>query len=148
MKLLIASLLLICAAAPAQMTSGSRIEIRVTGVPNERGTLMIALFDAPNGFPSDSRSARLRQQVEHPGRDVAVIFDDVPSGTYAIAVFHDADGNGVLNTNFLGIPTEAWGASNDAKGHFGPPSFASAAFHLDEAATLSLTIPVAPGAHW
>jgi uncharacterized protein (DUF2141 family) len=57
-------------------------------------------------------------------------FTGLRPGTYAISVFHDENSNGKLDTNFLGIPKEGVGASNDAKGHFGPPKFADAAFQF------------------
>jgi uncharacterized protein (DUF2141 family) len=55
-------------------------------------------------------------------------FADVQPGTYAIAVFHDENSNGKLDSNFIGIPREGTGASNNAKGHMGPPKFDDAAF--------------------
>ena len=54
----------------------------------------------------------------------------VAPGTYAIAVFHDENSNGKLDSNFMRIPREGVGASNAAKGHFGPPKFDAAAFHF------------------
>ena len=55
-------------------------------------------------------------------------FPGLNTGTYAISVFHDENSNGKLDTNFMGIPREGVGASNNAKGHFGPPKFDAAAF--------------------
>lgn len=54
--------------------------------------------------------------------------EDVPPGRYAIGVMHDEDGDGHFDTGFLGIPTEGYGFSRDARGTLGPPSFESAAF--------------------
>ncbi|USI71672.1 DUF2141 domain-containing protein [Sphingomonas morindae] len=52
----------------------------------------------------------------------------VPPGRYAAQAYHDKNGNGRTDRNFLGIPTERVGFSNDAPVHFGPPHFADAAF--------------------
>jgi uncharacterized protein (DUF2141 family) len=57
-------------------------------------------------------------------------FPGIASGTYAVSVFHYENGNGKLDTNFMGMPREGVGASNDARGHFGPPKFAAAAFRF------------------
>jgi uncharacterized protein (DUF2141 family) len=57
-------------------------------------------------------------------------FLGVAPGTYAVSVFHDENSNGKLDTNFMGIPREGVGASNDAKGHLGPPKFDAASFHF------------------
>jgi uncharacterized protein (DUF2141 family) len=66
-------------------------------------------------------------------------FADIPPGTYALAVFHDENMNGQLDTNRLGIPTEGYGFSNDVKGVFGAPAFSAASFAYD-GRTLELTI--------
>ena len=57
-------------------------------------------------------------------------FDDLPEGEYAISIFHDENNNNELDTNFLGIPKEGLGASNDARGHFGPPKYKDVKFYL------------------
>jgi len=58
-------------------------------------------------------------------------FEDIAPGTYALAVVHDENMNGKLDTNWLGIPTEGYGFSNDAKAMLGPPSFSAASFTYD-----------------
>jgi uncharacterized protein (DUF2141 family) len=55
-------------------------------------------------------------------------FAGVAPGPYAVSVVHDENSNGRLDTNFIGIPREGAGASNNAKGHFGPPKFDAASF--------------------
>ena len=55
---------------------------------------------------------------------------DVTSGIYAIGLYIDANKNKKLDTNFLGIPKEQFGFSNDARGVLGPPDFESASFEL------------------
>src|SRR5450755_1266464 len=57
-------------------------------------------------------------------------FPRLNAGAYAISVFHDENSNGRLDTNLMGIPREGVGASNNAKGHFGPPKFDAAAFRF------------------
>jgi uncharacterized protein (DUF2141 family) len=52
-------------------------------------------------------------------------------GEYAVKVFHDENGNGELDKGILGIPEEAYGFSNDARGSMGPPEYEKAAFRLD-----------------
>ena len=55
-------------------------------------------------------------------------FPGIAPGTYAVSVYHDENSNDKLDTNFLGIPREGVGASNNAHGHMGPPKFDSAKF--------------------
>jgi len=68
-----------------------------------------------------------------------VHYQDIPPGTYALAVVHDENMNGKLDTNWLGIPTEGYGFSNDVKALLGPPSFSAASFQY-KGGTLDLTI--------
>lgn len=66
-------------------------------------------------------------------------FENIPPGTYALAVIHDENMNGKLDTNWLWIPTEGYGFSNDATALLGAPSFSAASFHYD-GGNLDLTI--------
>jgi len=70
----------------------------------------------------------------------AVIFKNLPEKTYAVCVFHDEDSDGKLKTNWLGMPREGVGSSNNAKGRLGPPRFSAAAFPL--AVTLRIVVAV------
>ncbi len=58
-------------------------------------------------------------------------FEAIAPGTYALAVIHDENMNGKLDTNWLGFPTEGYGFSNDAKTSLGAPSFSAASFPYD-----------------
>ena len=57
-------------------------------------------------------------------------FKEIPKGEYAVAVFHDKNSNEKMDVNFLGIPKEAYGCSNNAKGFMGPPKYEDAKFLL------------------
>lgn len=71
----------------------------------------------------------------------ALIVKDVPPGKYALSGFLDINGNGKLDKNILGAPTEPYGFSNDARGLFGPPSFSDAVFVVtDDQADIKQTI--------
>jgi len=60
------------------------------------------------------------------------VFDPVPQGVYAVAVFHDESMNGKLDSNFLGIPKEGYGASNNPRKRLGPPLFEQAKFSMNQ----------------
>lgn len=62
-----------------------------------------------------------------------VTVSDLPPGKYAVAAYVDNNRNGRLDKNFLGMPTEIYGFSNNARGMFGPPDFSEAAFEIGEA---------------
>jgi uncharacterized protein (DUF2141 family) len=106
--------------------------VEIGGLRNTNGRVNVSLFAGADGFPQDTaavfKSATLQVTA---GREVAVRFDDLSFGDYAVAVLHDENGNGVMDTGFLGIPSEGFGFSNNPRPGFGPPSFQSCKFGLD-----------------
>ena len=60
------------------------------------------------------------------------IISDVSSGSYALILFDDLNGNRFLDKNLLGIPLEPVGASNNPSYRFGPPRFDECLFELSE----------------
>lgn len=101
-------------------------EIRVrTRVRNSEGRLACALFNSEKNWLKKPVRAR---RVSLQGRDVTCVFTSVPTGTYALSFFHDENDNGELDTNFIGIPTEGYGASRNAPARFGPPDYEDARF--------------------
>ena len=109
-------LLLSTALASAQRDG---LEASVTGVRNAKGQVGCLLFASADGFPGDIQKAR--QAVRAPIVDgVALCHFKPPAGSYAIVAMHDENGNGKLDTNLIGAPTEGYGASKGAHGTFGP----------------------------
>ena len=90
----------------------------------------IAVFDQPDAFPRGTEIAG--QEVAAAQGSVTAVFDGLPPGRYAIAFYHDEDGNGEFDTNFVGLPLEGFGFSNDAPGVFGPPAFDDAAIEVSQ----------------
>ena len=72
------------------------------------------------------------------GEEVVAAFQDVPAGTFAIAVFHDTNSNGKLDKNFLGIPKEGYAFSNNVFGTFRAPGFEDASFEFDGNKTVKI----------
>jgi len=101
--------------------------------PGAGGVLQLVL--CPTEAAYDSEKGCTPAQVKAVGSVVTVTFRDVAPGTYAIKAFHDVDANGKLDTNFMGIPKEPYGFSNDAMGTFGPPTFQQASFAVGASST-------------
>jgi uncharacterized protein (DUF2141 family) len=127
------------APAPAKAAAPVTGEIRfTTDTKSSRGRVVCALF----------RSAGwLKTPVQHVKADIKdkqaeCVFTNVPGGFfYGIIAFHDANDNGDIDKNFLGIPTEDWCASRDASGFMGPPQFDHAKFPFSRG-TLRLRAPM------
>ncbi len=109
------------------------IRIRVFDLRSHDGDLGIALFNQKKGFPGKVEKAFLKGGISSEGEAHVYVFENVPYGTYAVSVMHDENRNGKLDSNFIGIPKEGVGASNNPRSKFGPPSFEDASFQLDRA---------------
>lgn len=116
--------------AQTQSFHENRIDAEIDGLHNDKGQVVCGLFVSAADFPKRSdKAAAHAVSVITDGR-ASCEFSGIAPGTYAISVFHDENSNGKMDTNFMGIPREGVGASNNAQGHFGPPKFADAAFHF------------------
>lgn len=104
------------------------IHVEVVGLHSDKGQVICALYSSRDGFPKQNEKALARVSSAIAQNQAVCEFSGIAPGTYAISVFHDENSNGKLDTKLMGIPREGVGASNGAKGHFGPPKFEAAAF--------------------
>jgi uncharacterized protein (DUF2141 family) len=118
------------AASSADEVSG-RIVVTIVGFESDSGQVMVALWDDADRFPTGENHITALRAVIKDG-SAQLEFIDVAPGEYALSVFHDENDNGELDTGFMGIPKEPFGASNDARGRFGPPKFDDARFQVDD----------------
>lgn len=109
------------------------IEVEIVNFDNNAGVAFVGLYNSEKSF---LETAYRGEKAEITNRKVVMTFKDVPDGTYAISTFHDEDENGELSTNFLGIPKESYGASNDAPARFGPPKWKDAKFEVRNGETV------------
>ena len=129
------------ALAQSQPPQENQIHVEVVGLRNDNGQVLCALFSSAGDFPKKTDKAIARGTSVISNRHAVCEFLSVAPGTYAVSVFHDENSNGKLDTNLMGIPREGVGASNDAKGHLGPPKFDAAAFRF-AGARLELKITI------
>jgi uncharacterized protein (DUF2141 family) len=121
---------LVLALAPL-ISHAADLKITVEGVPNDQGNVMVGLFNKTNQFPKGQ--PLLGQMSVAQKGTITVTFSNVPPGRYAISSYHDANHNQKLDTNMMGMPTEAYGFSRDARGTMGPPKFEEAAIDVNDA---------------
>lgn len=111
--------------------SAAEPKIKITIVlENDDGSVYCALHDQAKAFPTEAKKAVAALKVKPRGKKAVCVFSEVKPGTYAVSAYHDSNGNGELDTNWIGIPKEGTAASNDAKGRMGPPKFDDAKFEL------------------
>ena len=68
-----------------------------------------------------------------------IVINDLNPGKYSFKYFHDDNDNKKLDTNWIGIPKEGYGFSNNAKGHFGPPEFIETVFEVKKDTSIVCT---------
>ena len=120
------ALLTLLAVQPASAQQAV-LEVTVTGVRSAAGHVLVAVCDRATFL---QETCRYKGRVQAAVGSVVVRITGIPPGQYAAQAYADANDNGRIDRNFLGIPTEGIGFSNDAPMRFGPPSFADAAFTL------------------
>lgn len=113
---------------PALAPGDNVIHVYISGLRSDKGQMLCALFSSAEAFPTQADKAVARLTAKISERQANCDFVGVGPGTYAVSVVHDENSNGKLDRNFIGIPREGVGASNDAKGHMGPPRFSAASF--------------------
>jgi len=105
------------------------LSLSVADGPAADATLYVAVYgDAASytdGKPVASQTAPMREGKAR------LLFAGLAPGRYALRVFADENGNGKLDTNLMGMPTERYGFSNDAKGNRAAPDFEAAAISLE-----------------
>ena len=141
-RILLAVPTLLLLAAPAVADGPGHLVVEVGKLRNLRGHLACLLFKSADGFPDQPSKAYARVSLTPEGNDVRCVFKGLPAGTYAVSVLHDEDKSGDMNTNFVGLPTEGYGASNNKLPALSPPDFEDSTFSLAEGEdrTLSVTL--------
>ena len=111
-----------------------------------KGEMHLAIYDDADVFENDNgekggaAKGIVEGVIEEVGTGTATYTFELPSGTYAIGIFVDANYNNEMDRNFFGVPKEQYGFSNDAKGSFGPPSFKDASFTVSGDMMLQITL--------
>jgi uncharacterized protein (DUF2141 family) len=109
------------------------LTILVNNVQQDAGQVMLGLFTSAEGFPKTISQSTLTQAKERSATgQVRLVIKGLAPGQYAATAFHDLDSNGKLNVNLMGMPTEPYGFSNNARGNFGPPAFKDATVTVGE----------------
>ncbi|HEY9697379.1 MAG TPA: DUF2141 domain-containing protein [Trichocoleus sp.] len=101
----------------------SQLTIEIDGLKNRNGQICLSLFNNGRGFPDQGANAVEQRCVSITEAPVRVNFNNLQWGNYAVAVLHDVNGDGKANRNFLGIPTEGFGFSNNPRIRTSAPNF-------------------------
>jgi len=121
------------AALPAVSESTGRVVVNISGFPSSEGFAMVALHDSEESYKGEAAAAIAKTQIKVVDQKAQAIFGNMAYGGYGVSIYHDENANMKMDKNAMGIPKEAYGFSNNAKGFFGKPDYAKVVFQLNSA---------------
>ncbi len=122
------------AAEPGPAPAALALEVSVTGIRSDKGVIRLALCPPDAGFPDCKAKAVRTADLPIQKGVAAASLTNLAPGAYAVSVFHDANGNGKLDT-FMGIPREGYGFSRNPPFRPRAPRFSETAITLQAPAT-------------
>ena len=134
-NLAIVTVLSLSLSAAGAGTNAATLTVTVKGATSDEGQMIVRVFENPQDFPKENAVTIAAGVAKIKAGSATFTFKDIPPGKYAVAGAHDENSNRKLDRNFLKIPTENFGFSNNAPASFGAPSFEEAAFEVVEPAT-------------
>tara|TARA_R110002126_G_scaffold277560_5_gene423607 strand:- start:1422 stop:1841 length:420 start_codon:yes stop_codon:yes gene_type:complete len=113
------------------------LTVNISGLSSNKGTLMVGIYNKKENFLNKQFKGDLAK-IEN--KKSVVVFKNLPKGEYAVSFIHDENDNKKMDTNFIGIPKEDYGCSNNATGFMGPPKYDDAKFQLSENKVIEIKI--------
>ena len=117
---------------PENQISSNHLNIEITGIKNKQGQICLSLFNKHHGFPNDGNNAIQTSCIKVTDIKERVTLTNLAPGSYAIAIFHDENNDGILNFNWVGIPTEGFGFSQNPPILKGIPKFKDSAIIVSD----------------
>lgn len=105
------------------------LQLQITNLRSNKGSILISVFKGSDGFPKDPMKAikKMRVNISQANK---IVIKDLDYGDYAVAMVHDENNNGMIDTGLFGIPKEGIGFSRNPGINFGPPDYNESAFAL------------------
>lgn len=119
-------------AVIAPLAKAGELTVSITNVRTDKGTLMVSVAKSEAGWNNQEKPVAATR-LAATGKD-AVLHFTLPAGTYAVQVMHDENDNGKLDANFMGIPIEGYGFSNNPQ-VMRKANFDEAKFQVTDAAS-------------
>lgn len=125
-SIFLATVLFFCVSEGFAQAGGLHIE--VTGLRNDKGKVLISIYNSAKGFPETVTDAVFKAAAKLKNGKAIFNIENVKPGDYAVAVLHDENENEKMDMRVIGLPKEGYGFSKNLMGIFGPPSFKKASF--------------------
>jgi len=115
------------------------IQVSVSQISSDKGALVVQVYDSEDTWLSDETVLSKRYELQ-PGDSATTVTIpiELEAGNYALSVYHDENDNKQLDANFIGIPKEPVGLSNDHRPKFGPPKYRKAEVEVKEGSVIDI----------
>jgi uncharacterized protein (DUF2141 family) len=108
-------------------STGSLI-YKFSNLPSNKGVIRVVLYNTPDKFLTKNEWCRADSAYVHSDGSAEVSISGLPYGKYAAALYLDENQNGVIDRNMVGLPTEAYGFSNNVRAKWSIPGFEKVQF--------------------
>jgi len=132
MQLMFPAMLVTALVGAAPLAQAGELTVSITNVRTDKGTLLVSVTNTEAGWNNQEKPVAATK-LAATGKDAVVHFT-LPAGSYAVQVMHDENDNGKLDTNFMGIPAEGYGFSNNPQ-VMRKANFSEAKFDIGDAAS-------------
>jgi len=115
------------------------LSISIYNLENNKGEIQIGIYNKKENFPKDDKQYKVIFIKAENFSGVYTV-KDLPKGEYAIAIMHDENSDRICNLNFMGIPKEGYGFSNNIKPLLSAPSFNDCKINLNRNLSISIKL--------
>ena len=123
----------------SQTTEKFDLKVTVTNVDKQKGTVEIALFNDAKSFIVKGKEYKTNSKVVT-NDSIVFVFKDLTKDNYAVSIYHDINSDKECNLNFIGIPKEPYGFSNNFKPKLSKPTFNDCKFDLNESKSITIKL--------
>tara|TARA_B100001059_G_C17778069_1_gene552460 strand:+ start:1031 stop:1453 length:423 start_codon:yes stop_codon:yes gene_type:complete len=115
------------------------LTVQISNIKNNNGLVQLGLYNDASKFPKVGETYKM-VRVRTKGNQSFYTFKNLPLGKYALAIYHDENANKICDTNFFGIPKEAYAFSNGIRPRFSAPSFQSCSFMVNSDKSIKIKL--------
>lgn len=116
-----------------------KLTIKISNIATMKGEIIVGIFNSDVAFLKEGKAIK-NYSIKADKSAVSFVVVDLPKGDYAISMYHDVNSDDKMNTNFIGIPKEPYGFSNNVKPKMSAPKFNDCKFNFQENTTLSIKL--------
>ncbi len=128
----LSAIMLICKTAIS-----AELTVNLKNINGDKGHILIALYSSKASY--ESGESDWSSKLKASKKEDSIVFIDLAEGKYAIKLYHDENDNQKLDFNFLGIPKEGYGFSNNV-GRFGQPEYSKASFEVTQRTAIDISL--------